>query len=114
MAVFHGGLELPVLDGVDGLFIEPHTQAAQDADVAGTAVGSYDEAEGADALVFRFASLFRKLRLRRINLAWRGNAAAYVKYASAGAAALAWTKARALAGPDTAATARTNAATRAC
>ena len=42
MAVAHGGFELPVLDGFDSLFIESHSQAAQDVDIARTAVGSDD------------------------------------------------------------------------
>jgi hypothetical protein len=42
VAVAHGGFKLPVLNGFDRLFVEPHPQAAQDVNVARAAVGSDD------------------------------------------------------------------------
>ena len=87
MPIFHGGLELPVFHGFDGLFVQAHAQATQHPDVARAAIGSDDQAESADTLVFRFASFFRKFRLWGVNLARRGNAATYVEDASASTAA---------------------------
>src|ERR1700722_9129004 len=110
MAVFHGGFEFPVLHGFDSFFVETHTEAAQHANIAGTAVGSHDQAESADALVFRFARLFGEFRLGRVNLARGRNAAAYVEDSSTGTTALSWTKTRALAGTNPTAAAGTNAA----
>src|ERR1035441_10953320 len=104
VTVLHGRLELPVLDGLHGLFVEAHAEAAQNADVAGTAIGSDDQAEGTDALVFRFASLFRKFRLGGINLARRGKAAAPAKDASTGTTAFGRAEPWAFAGTDTATT----------
>ena len=93
VTVFHGGLELPVLHGFDGLLIESHTKAAQHADVAGTAIGSDDQTESADSLVLRFASFFGEFRFGRVDLAWRGNTAADVEEASTSAAAFTGTEA---------------------
>jgi hypothetical protein len=109
MTVFHGGLELPGSDCFDGLFVETHAKAAQDADVAGTAIGSDNQAESTDTLVLRFASFFGKFRLGRINLARRRDAAAHMEDASTGAATFARTKTRSPARSNAAAAARTNA-----
>src|ERR1700722_11442740 len=114
MAVFHGGFEFPVFHGFNGFFVKAHAEAGQHANVAGTTVGSHDQAQGADPLIFRFARLFEKLRFGSIDLARRGNATAYMEDASTGTTAFTWTETRALAGPDAAAAAGTNAATGAC
>src|SRR5579872_1946977 len=58
MAVFHPGLEPPVLHRFDGLLIKTHSQAAQHANVGRPAVDSYDQSQSANALILGLARLF--------------------------------------------------------
>ena len=44
VTVFHRGLKFPILNGFDGLFIEPHSKTAQHADVAWAAIRTDNQA----------------------------------------------------------------------
>src|SRR5579864_5245342 len=89
MTIFHSGFELPVLDRFNSFFVQAHAEAAQDADVAGTSVGTHDQAQGTSSLVLRLAGFLREFGLRVVNDAGRSNAPAHVEDASTSAAAFA-------------------------
>src|SRR5579863_5718073 len=97
MAILHARLKLPVLDRLDGFFVQAHPQTAEDVDLAGATIDSDDHAERTHALILRFAGFFRELRIGLINRHRRRDAAAHMENSSTRSAALAGAKARPLA-----------------
>src|SRR6476660_7877734 len=59
--VFFGGIELPGLYALDGLFIQAHTQRAHHAGIMYSTVGAYDDIQHHHALILGLPRLFRKL-----------------------------------------------------
>ena len=106
------GSKLPVLHGFDRFFVEAHSQAAQHVNVAGPAVGSDDEADGADSLVLRFASFLGKFGFGRIDRAGSAGATADVEDSATNAATFTGTKARPFARSNATAAAGANTAAR--
>src|SRR5215471_6366565 len=76
LTVFPGGLELPLLDGFDGLFIEAHAERANYGDVVRETVGSNDERKNTCALMLGFARSVGVTRLRAFDRSGWGHAAA--------------------------------------
>src|SRR5579871_5089609 len=103
VTIFHGRLEDPILYGFDRLFIQPHSQAAQHANLTWSAVGADDQAKSAGPLIFRLAGFFGEFRVDLVNHPRRGNSTADVEDAATNPAAFTRTKSRSFA--------RTNAAT---
>src|SRR6266496_3793719 len=97
VTIFHGRLELPRPDSLDGLFVEAHAEAILHANIAGTAIGSHYQSKGADALIFRFTSFFGEFRLGLINGPRRTDSATHMENTAAGAAAFTRAKTGALA-----------------
>src|SRR4029077_20889486 len=91
LAIFHGRLELPLPHGLNRLLVQAHTQSAGHAHVARMTIWSDNQPNDADALILRFASLFRVLRIGLVENSRRGNAAANVKDAATKSATGAWT-----------------------
>src|ERR1019366_7516387 len=58
LAVLAGGLELPQLDGLDGLLVQSHAQRALDADLLRTAIGADHQPQHDSSLVLCFAGFF--------------------------------------------------------
>ena len=70
VAIFHGWLEAPFFCGFNGLFIQSHAERTDHMDVPRKTVGSYNQTQHTDALIFRLACFFRELRLGLVNGAW--------------------------------------------
>ncbi len=62
-ALIRSGLEGPLLDGCDGLFVEAHPQGFHDLNVGCFAIGPHDDGERDGAAVFRSSRLFGELRV---------------------------------------------------
>src|SRR2546425_708204 len=92
MSIFHRRLEAPFPGCLDGLFVEAHTERVGDANVGGTSASIDHQHEGAGALVFRFAGLFREFRIDLEDYTRRAYTAAHVEDPTAGAATLTGTK----------------------
>src|ERR1700722_732914 len=113
VTLFHGGLELPGLHRLNRLFVEPHPQAAQDANITGTPIGSHDQAESAYALVFGLARLFGEFRLGLVNYPRRTNTTTDVKNSASGTAAFTRPEPRSVTGAHATTATRPNASSRA-
>src|SRR6266496_813800 len=103
VAIFHCGLELPVLHRLNCLFVEAHAQAAEHADTTWAAVDAHNHSQRAHTLILCFASFLGELRVRFENCSGRGHTAAHMEDASTGAAAFTRTKAGTFARSHTAA-----------
>jgi hypothetical protein len=107
-AIFHGRLELPLLDRLNGFGVETHAEAADYANVARTALIIDDEPEDASPLSFGDPSLLGVFRIGSRNWLRGGNPAAYFENAaanpataaSADARTMTYTHAAARTGPD--------------
>src|SRR5882724_4548957 len=57
-AIFHGGLELPLIDRLNCLFVETQSQAAGKMNVARPAIRTNDQADRTGALILCLAGFF--------------------------------------------------------
>src|SRR2546423_13793594 len=73
LAAPHAGLELPLLHGFDGLFIQPETEAAQHTDIDRPASRIHLNVQRHGTLILRGPGFFRKLRLDLIYKDLRGD-----------------------------------------
>src|SRR6201987_3085228 len=112
MPIFHRRLKSPILDSLDGLFIEPHAQAGLHVNIARPPIHSHNKGQRADALILRLPGFFGELGLRLINRTRRRNAGTPAEDTSAGTAAFSRTKSRPFAFSNATAFAFTNAAAR--
>ena len=83
MAVFHGGLKLPLFDGGDGFFVEAQSDAPRDADITRMSVSVDDQSENAGALILRLAGGFGVFRIGGRDGTRSRDATADAKYAAA-------------------------------
>src|SRR5579864_3527373 len=104
LSILHGGLEFPVAHRLDGFLVQSHAQRARHLDVMRPAIRTHNQPQHAGTLIFGLARLLRVFRIRRIDRARSGHAAAYTENPAPDTAAPAWTNSR----PST----RTHAATR--
>src|ERR1700735_2766548 len=113
MAILHRRPEFPFLHRFNRLFIQAHPQTGAHPDIAGRSVGLDDDAEHAKPLELGLARLFGEFRVNLRNDGRITGSLATMKQTATGAAALPRAKSSALAGPDSPATSRANAALRA-
>src|ERR1700720_2702467 len=90
-AVFHGRLELPGLDRLNGFLVESQAKAARHAKVTRPAVRTNHQPQNAGSLIFRLACFFRILRIGLINHSRRAHSATYPEHSAAHTAAAALT-----------------------
>src|SRR5215469_12371378 len=66
LAIFTGGIELPLLYGFDGLLVEPHAQSALYTNLLRTPIRVHHQPQHNGSLVLRLASLLGVLWIRRV------------------------------------------------
>src|ERR1035438_2006593 len=76
LAVLAGRFELPLLDGFDGFFVQPHAERALNANLLGTSIGADHQPEHDSSLVLRLAGFFRVFRIGRVQRFWCADSAA--------------------------------------
>src|SRR3979411_2996526 len=82
--VFHGGLETPLLDCFDGLFIQAETERVRYFDVVSKPIWPDDNGQHARSLVLRFPRLFGIFRFGIENQFRSSDASADTKHTATG------------------------------
>jgi hypothetical protein len=61
--IFEGRFKLPLIDGFDGLFVQPQTQGSGNVNVTRFSIRSHNQTEDTDTLVFRLPGFFGVFRI---------------------------------------------------
>ena len=98
LSIFHGRLELPILDRLDSFFIQAETKTSRNFDVTWASIRAYDKPQNADTLIFRFARFLGIFRFGIRKDPWRAHTAAYAEDAATNSPAFTRSDARAFSG----------------
>jgi len=101
VALVHRGLEPVLPHGFDRLFIQPHAQMPNDADILRITLAVDDELNRDAALKVRCASFGGELRINGMNDNWRTDPAADAHHAAAISSAAARTRTESMSGAET-------------